>query len=154
MIMRRILLFALLSMVGGCSLVSDKRYEVTEVSAQDAQQAAAIVSAYRESKGLSSLTVDERLNRAAVEQARRVAGRGDLDHGDFTSRVADAGIEIRAGENLEGGAKTTSEAIEHWKVSPGHNRNMLMPEARRMGFARADSPSSSMRRYWVLVLGQ
>ena len=154
MISRRVSIFAILLMVGGCSLTSDKQYEVTTVTTQDAQQAAVMISAYRESKGLSPLSVDERLNRAAIEQARRVAGRGDLDHGDFTSRVADAGIEIRAGENLEGGAKTASEAIEHWKVSPGHNKNMLMPEARRMGFARADSPSSSMKRYWTLVLGQ
>ena len=37
MISRRVSIFAILLMVGGCSLTSDKQYEVTTVTTQDAQ---------------------------------------------------------------------------------------------------------------------
>ena len=44
-------------------------------------------------------------------------------------------------------------SIGRWKASPGHNINLLMPEARKIGLARADA-NNRYGRYWALVLGQ
>src|SRR5690606_32631061 len=114
---------------------------------------AAIISAYRVSKGLSPVSVDPRLNRAAEHQARAVAAAGKLSHGSFASRLDQYGIAGYAAENLSAGSSSVKGAVERWKASPGHNRNLLMPEARRIGLARADA-KGGYGRYWALVLGQ
>jgi hypothetical protein len=48
---------------------------------------------------------------------------------------------------------TVDGAISRWKASPGHNSNLLMPQARKIGLARADA-NNRYGRYWALVLGQ
>ena len=148
------LVFACLTAVllAGCSLNPTARYSVTTSSVDEAAQAAALISEYRVSKGLGPVTVDPKLNRAALHQARAVAAAGDLDHGDFRGRMAEFAIMGHAAENLTAGRQTVGEAVKSWKESPAHNRNMLLPQSRRIGLARADSPSK-YRRYWALVLG-
>ncbi len=121
-------------------------------STGDAASAAALISAYRVSRGLSPVTVDPRLNKAAEHQARVVAAAGRLSHGDFAQRMKQYGITGYAAENLSAGTDGVGEAVNQWKASPGHNDNLLMPEARHIGLARADS-KSRYGRYWALVLG-
>jgi uncharacterized protein YkwD len=118
----------------------------------DAKTAAGLVSQYRASRGLSPVVADATLNRAAEVQARAVAEAGSLSHGQFASRMASFGVNGHSAENLEAGSKTAAQAIARWKASPGHNSNLLMPEARRIGIARASSPGIGYEHYWVLVL--
>ncbi|MBF9196305.1 CAP domain-containing protein [Microvirga terrestris] len=122
-------------------------------STNDAAQAAALISAYRVSKGLSPVTVDPRLNKAAEHQARVVAAAGQLSHGSFVSRMDEYGISGYSAENLSAGQDSVDSAIGRWKASPGHNSNLLMPQARKIGLARADA-DNRYGRYWALVLGQ
>jgi len=122
-------------------------------STGDAAQAAALISAYRVSKGLSPVTVDSRLNKAAEHQARVVAAAGRLSHGSFVSRMDQYGISGYSAENLSAGQNSVDGAISRWKASPGHNSNLLMPQARKIGLARADA-DNRYGRYWALVLGQ
>ena len=124
-----------------------------EARHHDAAQAASLISAYRVSQGLSPVVVDGRLNKAAEYQARAVAGAGQLSHGSFGSRMGEFGIKGYAAENLSAGSSTVDGAIGRWKASAGHNSNLLMPEARRIGLARADA-QGGYGRYWALVLGQ
>ena len=63
------------------------------------------------------------------------------------------GIIGYSAENLSAGSSTVDGAIGRWKASPGHNSNLLMPQARRIGLARADA-NNGYGRYWALVLGQ
>ncbi|WP_210495434.1 CAP domain-containing protein [Microvirga antarctica] len=128
-------------------------HEVTGSSTSDASQAAALISAYRVSKGLPPVTVDSRLNQAAAYQARAVAAAGTLSHGSFGSRMQEFGVMGYSAENLSAGSATVDGAINRWKASPGHNSNLLMPQARRIGLARADA-KGGYGRYWALVLGQ
>ena len=120
----------------------------------DARSAAAIVSQYRTANGLSLVVVDPTLNRAAEVQARAVAQAGSLSHGEFASRMASFGINGVSAENLVAGSRTVDQAMARWKASPGHNRNLLMPEARRIGIAYASSPGAGYEHYWALVLAQ
>jgi uncharacterized protein YkwD len=126
---------------------------VLSSSTHDAASAAALVSAYRVAHGLSPVTVDSNLNRAAEHQARAVAAAGRLSHGNFVSRMDQYGIAGYSAENLSAGAGTVDSTITRWKNSPGHNSNLLMPQARKIGFARADA-NNRYGRYWALVLGQ
>jgi uncharacterized protein YkwD len=139
-------------LLAGCSFGPSARFPVTASSTNDAAEAAALISAYRASKGLGPVTVSANLNRAAEHQARVVAAAGDLSHGDFGGRMGDFGIMGHAAENLSAGRQTVSEAVTSWKESSSHNRNMLLPQSRSIGLARADS-SGGYRRYWALVLG-
>jgi uncharacterized protein YkwD len=112
-----------------------------------------MITAYRVSQGLSPVTVDSRMNQAAEHQARVVAAAGRLSHGNFGSRMNQYGIIGYSAENLTAGSTTVDGAVGRWKASPSHNSNLLMPEARRIGLARADA-KGGYGRYWALVLGQ
>ena len=141
--------------LGGCaseaSLTPESR--VLSSSTRDAASAAALISAYRASRGLSPVTVDPALNKAAEYQARIVAAAGSLSHGDFAGRMNRFGITGYSAENLSAGDGSVDATISRWKASPGHNSNLLMPQARRIGLARADA-DNRYGHYWALVLGQ
>lgn len=119
-----------------------------------ARSAAGLVSQYRTANGLSPVVADATLSRAAEVQARAIAQAGSLSHGAFASRMASFGINGTSAENLVAGSRTVDQAITRWKASPGHNQNLLMPEARRIGIAYASSPGEGYEHYWVLVLAQ
>lgn len=139
--------------LAGCAADLTPVHPITAASTSEAAAAAALISTYRASKGLSPVTVDARLNDAAMHQARAVAAAGKLDHGDFGDRMGRFGISGYAAENLSAGRNTVREAIGSWKVSPHHDENLLLPQARRIGLARVDA-KGGYGRYWALVLGQ
>ncbi len=118
----------------------------TAAFGNEAAAAAAMISSYRASQGLGPVIADLRLNQLAEYQARSVASAGQLSHGNFAGRMAQAGI-YAAAENLSMGPASVGAAIARWKVSPAHNENLLMSSARRIGLARSG-------RYWALVLSQ
>ncbi|MGO4706290.1 CAP domain-containing protein [Microvirga sp. 2MCAF38] len=129
-------------------------HKVLSTSTSEAHAAANLISAYRTSRGLSPVTVDSRLNQAAVHQARAVAAAGNLSHGDFSGRMKEFGIRGTSAENLSaGGADNVENVIVRWRNSPGHNSNLLIPEARKIGLARVVT-DGGYGRYWALVLGQ
>ena len=124
------------------------------VSSRDAVRAARLISEYRRSHGLREVAVDDGLNDAAAFQARAVAEAGRLSHGAFASRMQSYRIGGYSAENLSAGSDDVAGAIGRWKASAGHNENLLMPQARRIGLARADSPGVGYKHYWALVLAQ
>jgi len=152
-VIRLLLLVAAVLALAGCSSDLTARYPVTSTSTADAEQAAALISAYRVSKGLSAVTVDRRLNQAALDQAKAVAAAGELDHGDFGGRMDAYAVMGHSAENLAAGSATIEGTVSQWKASSGHNRNLLLPQARKIGLARAAS-NSRYKHYWALVLGQ
>jgi uncharacterized protein YkwD len=117
-------------------------------------QAAALISAHRRAQNLPPLVVDARLQRIAERQALAMARADSMSHtvdGSLGSRLADAPHSVGS-ENISAGYESLTRAIEGWKVSPGHNRNMLSPNIRRIGIAAADAPGSRYRVYWALVM--
>ena len=123
-------------------------------STADAAAAAKLISQHRATHGLGPVSVDARLSEAATVQARAVAQAGSLSHGAFESRMASFGIRGASAENLTAGSDTVGRAVARWTASPPHNSNLLMPEATRVGLARADSPGQGYKHYWALVLAQ
>jgi Cysteine-rich secretory protein family len=109
------------------------------------------ISAYRKSHGLSAVTVDPALNALAAKQANAMAASGVMDHSvyaAFSQRIS-AYNPGAAAENIAMGTKSFSETLAVWKGSPGHNANLLMGSARRIGIASA---SGHGRTYWALIL--
>ncbi len=56
-------------------------------------------------------------------------------------------------ENVGAGQKDLSEIIQSWMKSPGHCINIMNPQFREMGLAKADNHSSYYKTYWALDLG-
>lgn len=144
------------ALLAGCADDLSRVVPADKVTAStaDAKRAASLISEYRKARGLAPVVADTGLNEAALHQARAVAEAGRLSHGAFASRMAAFGIPGYSAENLSAGSDDVAGAIARWKGSPGHNDNLLMPEARRIGLARADSPGFGYRHYWALVLAQ
>lgn len=144
----------LLAGCAGGDLAKTVPSEKVSVSSRDAADAAALISSYRVAHGLGPVSADSGLNGAAAYQARAVAEAGTLSHGAFASRMESFRIGGYSAENLSAGSETVNGAIARWKASAGHNDNLLMPQARRIGLARADSPGHGYKHYWALVLAQ
>lgn len=154
-----ILALALLPLAGCGSMPFSEepsaRYP-TKTTVLDEVAAAAAISAYRVQHGLSPVVVDPGLVKAAAFQAGNNARHGQLSHdvgGSFTSRMNTAGLaRSYAAENLSAGSETFDEVFARWKRSPEHNKNMLIPQIRRIGIARVDAPDTRFKRYWALVM--
>lgn len=150
-------LLAVLALSGcGTSTVLTEPANPTSLVVLDEEAAAVAISQYRARHGLGPVVVDPRLVRAAASQARVNAEAGRLSHdlgGTFDARMAQAGFgKAFAAENLGAGATTFGEALTRWKASAEHNRNLLIPQLKRVGIARTDAPGSRYKRFWALVL--
>ncbi|ACL59003.1 CAP domain-containing protein [Methylobacterium nodulans] len=145
----------LLAGCGGPNLLPQPDLMTSPVILDEAAAAAAI-SRYRASHGLGPVAIDPSLVRAASLQAAANARAGYLSHevgGTFDGRLRRAGFGGRyAAENLSAGSTTFEEVLKRWQASPEHNRNMLMPQVRRVGIARVDAPGSRYKRFWALIL--
>ncbi|WP_375463139.1 CAP domain-containing protein [uncultured Methylobacterium sp.] len=122
----------------------------------DEAAAAAAISRYRARHGLGPVVVDPGLVIAAAYQAGTNAQAGVLSHeigGSFASRMASAGLgRSWSAENLSAGSETFDQVLARWKASPEHDRNMLLPQIRRVGIARVDAPGTRYKRFWALVM--
>jgi uncharacterized protein YkwD len=120
-----------------------------------AEDAAAIISQYRRAHGLPAVKTDADLTAVAEKQARAMAKAGVMDHnvaGPFSSRVADVRVGA-AGENLAVGTKTWAETIQRWQASPGHNGNLLLPDATHVGVGVAYNEQTH-EAFRALVIGR
>jgi uncharacterized protein YkwD len=120
----------------------------------DPAAAQAMLTAYRVSHGLSPVRLDPALMAMAQRQADAMVASNTLGHdvaGGFSSRILAAGIDTtHAAENVGGGYYSTAEAFAGWRESPGHNANLLLPQATRFGIAIAKDPRTEFRVYWAM----
>jgi len=150
--MKPLLAAALALLLAACALVPQARGPVT-IERGHAAAMARMVSDYRQANGLSRVVVDPALMAAAEEQARRIAARDDVDHGNFAGRVHRSGIDAYASfENLAAGDPTPAAAFATWRASTAHDRALRRPEATRIGYVRALAPDTRHRTFDVLVL--
>ncbi len=130
----------------------------------DAGRLLARVNAVRAAAGVPPVAIAGRLSLAARSHTEDLARRGVLSHegGDgarLAGRLARAGYPFRlAAENLAQGVATPGEAVELWLASPGHRRNLLLPEVREIGVGHArrrpPPPGVATGDFWVLVLAR
>jgi uncharacterized protein YkwD len=114
---------------------------------------AEMISRYRLKHGEGRVSMDATLNRIAHAQAAAMASTDVLDHrvvGPLSSRVTSFKYEQIA-ENIAYGYDGFSETLGQWIDSPGHQRNLLMHSASKIGVASAKSAKTG-RTYWAMVI--
>ncbi|SRR6266566_1783445 len=126
------------------------------VSSARAEDITAMISQYRREHGLPAVKTDARLSAVAARQAQAMASSGVMDHdvaGSFASRVAGTGT-ASAAENIAAGTKTWADTLQIWKASPGHNTNLLRPDADILGVAVAHNENTGYKTYWAMVIAR
>jgi len=121
--------------------------------AQTAPGRAEAISSYRLKHGERRVATDSALNRIAHEQAVAMASRDVLDHGvlrPLSSRVGTYVYEEIA-ENIAYGHDDFTNTLGQWIDSPGHQRNLLLHDATKIGVASAKSAKTG-RTYWAMVI--
>jgi len=112
----------------------------------------------RRSRGLSNLSCDKGLRRAAQAHADDMCRTGVFSHTSadgrtLTDRLREARATYRvAGENLLNGNTNASGAVDAWMGSPPHRANILDDRFGRIGVGVENCPARSTT-YWVQVFG-
>ena len=131
-------------------------------AALDSEETAVLdlINQYRAANGLGTLSLNGILNTSARWMSDDMATSNYFSHTDSLGRdpfvrLSDFGYTYNTwkGENLAAGVDSASEAFNLWKGSPGHNANMLNPNFKVIGIARAYSASSTFGWYWSTDFG-
>jgi uncharacterized protein YkwD len=125
----------------------------------DSAAAASMISGYRQNNGRGPVTVDPVLTQIAkahaAEMARKTKVGHDVGSGGLDTRAKAAGYNYaRIAENVAGGYQTLAEAFSGWRDSPDHKKNMLMPQATRIGIAVAQAPGYKYKVFWAMVVAE
>lgn len=136
--------------------LSDRDYSHT---ALDPEKARDLINQYRHDKGLKPLKLDAELTAAAKAHSRDLAKWDRISHygsdgSNPWDRVKRTGYHARlAAENVGTGQIDFQEVLRGWKQSPGHNKNLLLPDATQMGIALVSDPRTEFKSFWTLVIG-
>lgn len=123
----------------------------TSTSTSSAAQAVlAEVNAARAKNGLSALTLDASMNRAAAVRAAELAQSFSHTRPNGSrglTALNEAGVSYRtAGENIASGQQSAQAVVSAWMNSSGHRANILSSSFGRMGVGQA---TIGGRTYWV-----
>lgn len=135
------------------------RIELSEVTL-DMEKARSEINRYRASHGLAALMLDANLTAAAQRHSGDLSAHDKISHrgSDGTNpwdRVRGTGYKAKlAAENVGVGQQSFGEVLQGWKDSPGHNKNLLLPDATQMGIALVVNPASRNQTFWTLVMGK
>lgn len=109
-----------------------------------------LVNEERAKNGLSALTYDATLQRAAQVRAEEIVK--NFSHtrpngSNYSSVLKEFGIFARrSGENIAWGQKTPKEVVTAWMNSSGHRANILNADYTKIGVGCNISPSGTI--YW------
>jgi uncharacterized protein YkwD len=115
------------------------------------QQVVDLVNAERAKEGLSPLTVDTSVEKAANVRAKEI--QSNFDHtrpngSSFSSALKEQGVNYRgAGENIAWGQRTPQEVMTAWMNSPGHRANIMNKSYTHIGVGNLQNGSGT--QYWV-----
>jgi len=136
--------------------LADRNYANTTL---DPEKAREIINAYRREKGLKPLKLNAALTEAAKAHSRDLAKWDRISHygsdgSNPWDRVKRAGYNAKlAAENVGTGQASMEEVMKGWQASPGHNKNLLLPDAEHMGIALVQDPRTEFKTFWTLVVG-
>jgi uncharacterized protein YkwD len=136
-------------------VLSGRDYSQTSLNAEMARD---IINAYRKQNGLKPLKLNPELTDAAKAHSRDLAKWDRISHygsdgSNPWDRVKRTGYKARlTAENVGTGQINFSEVMKGWEASPGHNKNLLTPDATHMGIALVQDPHTEFKSFWTLVL--
>ena len=141
--------------VSGCSDSSTPVAAVPQTapvySTSSGSSAREVVNAIRASANKTGVRRNPTLDSVARAHAQDMAARDFFSHtgsngSNVAQRVKRAGYRwCFVAENISKGYTSQNAAIESWRASPGHYRNLVSPKSREFGLANAG-------KYWVMVL--
>lgn len=115
------------------------------------QQVVDLVNAERAKEGLSPLTIDPNVEKAASVRAKEI--QSNFDHtrpngSSFSTALKEQGVNYRgAGENIAWGQKTPQEVVNAWMNSAGHRANIMNKSYTHIGVGNTQNGSGT--QYWV-----
>ena len=122
--------------------------------AMAAESPADLISGFRLKHGEVRVVRDATLDRIALEQARAMAAKDAVSVtrcvGPFARRIASVHVG-RAAENIAYGHESFEKTLAQWIDSSGHRKNLLLPNASRVGIASAKD-ATGKRTYWAMVI--
>jgi uncharacterized protein YkwD len=136
--------------------LSDRDYSATALNPERARD---LINQYRAEHGLKPLKLNASLTDAAKAHSRDLAKWDRISHygsdgSNPWDRVKRTGYKPRlAAENVGTGQISFNEVLKGWKESPGHNKNLLLTDAREMGLALVQDPKTEFKSFWTLVIG-
>lgn len=117
------------------------------------------VNQYRSKHGLSQLSWDATLKRAAAWQSLDMLAHNTINHTDSLGRspairLVNCGYDSSSnfGENLTKKTTNPDDPFNYWKGSPEHNQLLLSPGFTSVGIAMAVD-SSGKNAFWAMDLG-
>lgn len=121
-----------------------------QVNATYEEQVVALVNAERAKEGLPALTVDEKLQSAALARAKETVQLFSHTRPNGTSCftiLKEYGISYRsAGENIAYGQRSPEEVVTGWMNSPGHRANIMNQNFTKIGIGYYQAPNGV--KYW------
>jgi len=120
--------------------------------------AVADFNAYRASKGLSPVALNDKLSAASKVHAEDLAAHGIISHtgtdgSGHGDRVQRQGYVFSiAAENVATGQKSWEKVFKAWQKSPGHNENLLRDDVTDFGIALVYDPTTTYQTYWAMVV--
>jgi hypothetical protein len=123
-----------------------------------------LINIYRTENDLGTLTSSTTINQAAYDFSVDMGERAFFAHEDPEGRtpfdrmcaatyVPACEGSTAMGENIAAGMESAAEAFEGWRLSPGHNANMLTPDYVAIGIGRAYVEGSPYGWYWTTDFG-
>lgn len=118
-----------------------------------ARQVVELVNKEREKAGLNALTIDTKLEEAALIRAKEI--EKSFSHtrpngSNFSTVLTENGISFRgAGENIAWGQSTPEIVMNGWMNSPGHRANILNAKFTKIGVGYYVGANG--RKYWTQI---
>lgn len=112
-------------------------------ASEAAQAVLRLVNQERAKAGLSALSLDKRLNRAAQKKSEDMRNKNYFDHqsptyGSPFDLMRSEGINYTtAGENIAAGQQSAEAVMESWMNSSGHRANILNAKYKYLGVGLA-----------------
>jgi uncharacterized protein YkwD len=96
------------------------------------------INQYRIKKGLTPLSFDITLSKAAKNHSQYMDKNNGLDHADFNERFRQSKRSLCV-ENIGWNYTTPESQFKAWKNSRDHNKNMLNKRIKRAGISKIGS---------------
>jgi uncharacterized protein YkwD len=124
----------------------------------NAKTALSELNDYRAEYGLNPLTLSDKLMNASQAHSDDISVTGAAGHAGSDGKFHDSRLErvnyvfSISAENVATGQNSWDIAFQAWKDSPGHNKNLLLPNVTELGIALTYEPSTKYMTYWTMVL--
>jgi hypothetical protein len=119
-----------------------------------------MINAYRGQIGAGALVLQDQLGEAAKFHSEDMAQKNYFSHDLPNGNSAEKNIETFGytnwrfvGENIAAGFEGANAAMDAWKSSPEHDRNMRNANFTEIGIGRAFNGSSRYGWYWTTTFG-